>query len=111
MPLDLAVFQIFRRVYQDRLHVAAPGRSTAHLDGLAYVIAEYTPIYTYAPHGGSARALTKAELAGGLFQDGAKALIYIDGRPTVEHLAVSAKTVPAVTVTLIAASNVRDPHG
>jgi hypothetical protein len=105
MPLNLAVSLIFRRVYEERLHVGVPGRSTVHLDGLAYVVAEYTQIYTYAQNGNSARALTKEELAGGLFQNGAKTLNYVDGRATINELAVSAKVVEPIVVALITAGN------
>lgn len=104
VPLDLAVSAIFRRVYQGRMNIGTPGRSTAHLDALAYLIAEHAPIYTYKRDGDSVRVLAKEELVGGLFQGGARTLAFVDGRATITELAVSAKTIDAIVTTLIAVS-------
>jgi hypothetical protein len=102
MPLDLAAATIFRRVYQEALRVPAHGRPRAHLDGLAYTIAEMAPVYVYQTDGRSVRELTHADLAGGLFQGGASVLAYVDGRPPVRDLAVSVRHVRTIIETLIA---------
>ena len=96
---------IFRRVYAERLHAGTPTRVTAHLDALAYTIAELAPIYVYEANGHAVRALSRADLAGALFQDGAKVLAYIDGRPALRNLAFNATSIHSVIQTLIAASN------
>ena len=105
MPLDLAAASIFRRVYEERMQVGVPGRPAAHLDGLAYTIAELAPVYVYEGGGGAVRALSAAELAGGLFQGGARTLAYLDGRPPISCLAVRVRDVPAVIDALSAAAN------
>ncbi len=107
MPLDMAVKLVFRRVYEEKIQLGLSGGLTAHIDGLAYTIAELVPIYVYEPNGHSVRALSKEELAGALFQDGAKAIRYIDGRPVIRNLAVSVKAIPQVIESLIAASDFR----
>ena len=109
MPLDLAAETVFRRVYEKRAHMRpGAGRPLAHFDGLAYTIAEMGPIYVYESDGRGVRPLSAAELAGGLFQEGARALTYVDGRAPVRHLAVSVRHVEAVIATLIEAAGPRE---
>jgi hypothetical protein len=105
MPLDLAARVIFRRVYADRSHGGMPTRMTAHLDALAYTIAELAPIYVYEANGHALRAISREDLSGGLFQEGARALAYIDGRRAVRNLAFNATSINAVIQTLMASSN------
>jgi hypothetical protein len=102
MPLDLATRAIFRRVYEERTGLGVAARPGAHLDGLAYVIAELAPIYVYEHEGRSVTQLSKEDLAGGLFQNGGKKLAYIDGRRAITRLAVNVANIEAVTKTLIA---------
>jgi hypothetical protein len=104
MPLDLAATVIFRRVYANRTHTGTPTRMTGHLDALAYTIAELAPIYVYEANGHSVRALSRDDLAGALFQDGARALAYVDGRAAVRNLAFNATSITAIIQTLIASS-------
>jgi hypothetical protein len=108
IPLDMATALIFRRVYEERMQLGTPGRLTAHLDGLAYTLAELAPIYVYERNGQGVRALSKEELAGALFQDGARAISYVDGRATLKNLAMSTKHIPGVVQTLIASSPIRE---
>ena len=102
MPLDLAARAIFRRVYEERTGLGVAARPGAHLDGLAYVIAELAPIYVYENEGRSIAPLSKDDLAGGLFQNGGKRLAYVDGRRTITRLAVSVENIEVITKTLIA---------
>ena len=102
MPLDLAARAIFRRVYEERTGLGVAARPGAHLDGLAYVIAELAPIYVYENEGRSIVPLSKDDLAGGLFQNGGKRLAYVDGRRTITRLAVSVENIEVITKTLIA---------
>jgi hypothetical protein len=106
MPLDLAAAVIFRRVYGEHMPLHSPTRLSAHLDGLAYTIAELAPIYVYQRNGGSVRPLSREELAGALFQGGAKTISYIDGRAALADLALNARQVEALIHTLVASSNV-----
>jgi hypothetical protein len=106
MPLDLAALIIFRRVYAERMPANATTRVNAHLDGLAYTIAELAPVYVYEENASSVRLVSQGELQGGLFQGGAKFISYIDGRPGLKNLAVNAKHVESVIQTLIASSSV-----
>jgi hypothetical protein len=103
MPLDMAIATVFRRAYERRAQARMDVRPTGHLDGLAYTVAEFMPIYVYVPDGRSLRKLAKEDLAGGLFQGGGKALIYLDGRAPITNLAVNAKSLPAVIDALNAA--------
>jgi len=105
MPLDLAAAVIFRRVYGQQTHLHSPTRLSAHLDGLAYAIAELAPIYVYQRNGGPVRQLSREELAGALFQGGAKTISYIDGRAALADLALNARQVEALIRTLVASSN------
>jgi hypothetical protein len=107
MPLDLAAGVIFRRVYSERMPVLTAPRSSAHLDGLAYAIADLAPIYVYEQSGGSVRQLSRQELDGGLFQNGAKTISYIDGRPALRDLALSVKHIEAIVQALLASADVR----
>jgi hypothetical protein len=104
MPLDLATAVVFRRVYCDERQAPNPAPLSAQLDGLAYTIAELAPIYVYERTGHSLRLLSREELEGGLFRNGAKVLTYIDGRAPIRDLAISAKKVSAVIQALSASS-------
>src|SRR3954454_1874814 len=104
MPLDLAVSLLFRRVYEEPMQTVVGGRAGSHLDGLAYLVSELAPIYVYKPDGKQRRRLSESDLAGALFQEGARRITYIDGRPTIENLAVSVKRIQAVIQRLTAAS-------
>jgi hypothetical protein len=102
MPLHLAALVVFKRVYEKRSTTRTLGRLDAHLDGLAYAIGELAPLYVLNPDGASARPLAKKELDGGLFQDGARCLSFIDGRPAISNLAISAKAIGPVIDALLA---------
>ena len=102
IPLQLAALSIFRQVYDGRIR---PARLDAHLDALAYTIAELVPLYVYERDGRALRPLTEAELADGLFRDGARGLCYPDGRAPIDDLAVSVKDVQAVIWTLLVSSD------
>lgn len=104
IPLDLAALTIFRRVYEEWLHLKPSSRISAHLDALAYTVAGLVPIYVYERGGRSLRALSKAQLDDALFKDGAKAICYTDGRPSINDLAISAQDVQAVIRTLLESS-------
>jgi len=104
MPFDLAVWLVFRRVYEEPMQTVVGGRAGSHLDGLAYLVSELAPIYVYKPDGKQRRRLSESDLAGALFQEGARRITYIDGRPTIENLAVSVKRIQAVIQRLTAAS-------
>jgi hypothetical protein len=106
MPLDLAAASVYRRVYEDFVTSMVQARPVSHLEALAYTIAEFTSIYVYESDGNSLRALSKEELAGALFRDGARVMCYPDGRPEVRNLAVSVKALPAVVLAL---QNARGP--
>ena len=101
VPLDTAATVIFRRVYLEQTPLGTLGRLPAHLDGLAYTIAELVPIYVFEPSGGVVRELAREEIAGGLFQGGAKEISFIDGRERIGNLALNAKDIDAVIQTLV----------
>lgn len=100
MPLDLAAASVYRRVYEDVVTSMVQARPASHLDAVAYTIAELTSIYVYESDGNSLRPLSREELAGALFRDGARVIHYPDGRPSVRNLAVSVKALQAVVLAL-----------
>lgn len=100
MPLELAAASVYRRVYEDRVSSMVQARPASHLEAVAYTIAEFTSIYVYESDGNSLRALSREELAGALFRDGARVLCYPDGRPEVRNLAVSVKALQAIVLAL-----------
>ena len=106
MPLDLAAASVYRRVYEDAVTSMVHARPASHLDAVAYTIAELTSIYVYESDGKSLRPLSREELAGALFRDGARVIYYPDGRPSVRNLAVSVKALQAVVLAL---RNARGP--
>ena len=96
VPLELATALIFRRVYEERIQVRVEGRSKAHLDGLAYLIANMVTLYTYAQDGSDIRELPKEAIATGLFRDGARVLYFLDGREPITNLALKADAINSV---------------
>lgn len=100
IPLELGAVAVYRRVYEDVVQSLVQGRASGHLDAMGYAIAEFTPIYVYECDASSLRALSKEELVGALFRDGARAMHYLDGRPEVRNLAVSAKALQAIVLAL-----------
>ena len=101
IPLNLATAAVFRRVYVERTCESASSRASAHLDGLAYVISNLVPIFAYEEEGQPVRQLHSAELAGGLFRDGGKALYFLDGRPEITLIGVRAGDIDYVASSLI----------
>ena len=92
MPLKLAAELIFSKLYADR----SVGRRDEMLDSIATTIAVLAPIYEYGPDSHQRpRALSRAELEGGMFKGGALTLQFIDGRIARTSLAVSADDVSA----------------
>ena len=103
LPLTLAVGLVRNRAYQDR-QLTNQGRE-GDLNALAGFIAAMVPVYDYTLDARKApRALRKHELEGGMFRDGARELRFIDGRPSLRHMAVSATAVEWVLALL------RDPR-
>src|SRR3954466_12628933 len=100
MPLDLAVDTIFRRFYAERLRTAVSSRDCAHLDGLAYMVAEAWPIYAYEENGNSFRRVSAEELSQALFRSGGKEIQFVDGRAPLRRLAVHTETVGAAVTML-----------
>jgi hypothetical protein len=77
-----------------------------HLNGLAYAIAALVPIYTLGD-GGEVRAITAEELRHGYFRAGAKELHFLDGRASVDSLAVTPDGVEKVVSSILAAKEAR----
>lgn len=100
VPLNLAAAVVFRRVYEDRTLLSG-GRSTAHLDGMAYVMTSLVPVFRYEPNGALVGQIQPDELAGGLFRDGGKALYFVDGRAEIALMGVRASDIDYVVTSLI----------
>jgi hypothetical protein len=63
--------------------------SLRNLDLMAETVAKLCPVYLGSSADETIRALTEAELHGGRFTDGAKRMVFSDGRPALEHLFVT----------------------
>jgi hypothetical protein len=95
IPLTLAVTVVRHRVYGER-EATKPG-PVGDLDMLANFIAGAVPLYEYFDDSSTPpRALTKANLEGGIFWGGGKELRFLDGRPAKCLLAVNAADVEGV---------------
>jgi hypothetical protein len=73
-----------------------------HLNGLAYAIAALVPVYTVGD-GGEVRSISAEELRHGYFRAGAKELHFLDGRPSLNSLAVTPEGVEKVVSSILAA--------
>jgi hypothetical protein len=92
VPLKLAVQLIYSKVYEGRTTAAR----TQLLDSLASTISVLSPIYVYNTDPSQPpRLLTRMEIEGGMFRGGAEQLRFIDGRPPLSSLAVSADDLAA----------------
>jgi len=109
IPLNLAAAAVFRRVYVERTGDSVSSRTTAHLDGLAYVISNLVPIFAYEEGGTTVTQLRSAELSGGLFRDGGKALYFLDGRAEITLIGVRAGDVDYVAASLIQSFPIENP--
>lgn len=88
-PLELALITIRREAY--------PVVQPPPLESIAYVVADSITIYEYLPSGGSVpRALSRAELRGGLFRRNGAELHFLDGRATKCALAVDVADVRCI---------------
>lgn len=109
LPLSLAadlvrakIYAVWRTAGQDR---------EAGLNTLATFIAGMIQLYEYGQDPSEApRALRKAEIDGGLFRNGGKTLVFIDGRPTKSLLAVNVDDVQRVIEMLTRAPLSLRPH-
>jgi hypothetical protein len=99
MPLELAVRTIQRRAYPERSLTAFLDEQ---LNGLAYAVAALVPLYDTTDTE-KARAITRDELKHGYFRRGGKELHFLDNRPPLAALAVTASGVETVVRSIVAA--------
>lgn len=99
MPLELAVRAIYRRVYEEKHRKAGLACSPEHLNGIAYALAALQPLFIGEE---SVRPIGKDEVLKGLFRDGGRRMIFLDGRDPIERIAVSAAKLEDVVRALIA---------
>ena len=96
IPLPLAVGLIRAKVYGERV-----GAQQSRLDALATFVAGTVLLYEFASDSSRApRALSAAEIQGGLFRSGGRELRFLDGRSPKQHLAVNAVDVECVMALL-----------
>ena len=103
IPLSLATRLVYLRAY------GAPPPS-AHLlnrlNGLAYSIAEFAPIYAMgAPHE-PLRQLSREQLATGLFRGDGIELHFLDQRPALTLLGVTEEGIAKTVDALLASADV-----
>ena len=91
VPLDLAARTVYQRVYEQAHRKVGVACNAEHLNGIAYAIAALSALFSYEVDGASApRSLKTDELLNGLFRDGGRSIIFLDGRPALTRLAVLA---------------------
>lgn len=93
ITLDLAAMAIYLRVY---------GRPADErgLDAMANMIRALVPLYAYEDGGVGIRHLSEADLSGGFFRGGAREIRFLDGRPRMWRIAVTAQSVASVSLTI-----------
>jgi hypothetical protein len=93
ITLDLAAMAIYLRLY---------GRPADErgLDAMANMIRALVPLYAYQDGGVGIRHLTAADLSGGFFRGGAREIRFVDGRPRIWPIAVTAQSVESVSLTI-----------
>ena len=92
LPLKLAAELVFNKVYEGRTNM----ERGPLLDSIASTLSVLSPIYEYHPDPAQPpRLLTRLEIEGGMFKGGAQELRFIDGRPPLYSLAVSADDLSA----------------
>jgi hypothetical protein len=74
--------------------------SLKNLDTMADTLAQLCTLYLTSSADETIRALQKEELRGGRFVDGARRMVFQDGRPAFEHLAVTRTALRAFTETI-----------
>lgn len=93
VPVALAVEVVWTRVYDDG-KPAADAKERL-LDSIASTLAVTGRLYEYVGDA-KPRALSRADIRGGVFKGGGRELHFADGRPPRRHLAVPTDDVPAV---------------
>jgi hypothetical protein len=69
--------------------------SIEQLNGIAYAVAALAPVFTHDK--GSVRRVDEDEMLKGLFREGGRSMIFLDGRAALADLAVFAEAVEQVT--------------
>jgi hypothetical protein len=92
VPVALAVEVIWGRVYDDGK--PAPETKERLLNSIASTLSVTGRLYEYVDDA-KPRALSPADIKGGVFKGGGKELHFSDGRPARRHLAVPTDDVPA----------------
>jgi hypothetical protein len=99
VPLELAVRSIQQRAYPEQ---SLATFLNEQLNGIAYAVVALVPLYQ-ADSAGKVRAVTRDELQHGYFRQGAKELHFLDNRPPLKALAVTASGVETVVRSILAA--------
>jgi hypothetical protein len=87
VSLAVAARMVHRRAYPQQYAIAEPALSEQQLDALAHVIASLAPIYTVNYRSAQFRELAESELAGAAFRQGAREMVFTDGRLPIRYLA------------------------
>lgn len=96
VALSVAARMVHRRAYPQQYAIVEPALSDRQLDALAHVISSLVAIFTVNYRSARFRELTSAEMAGGLFQEGAEQLAFPDGRDPIRYLAARVETATLV---------------
>lgn len=100
IPLDLATKSVYARLYAEQHAKAGRTCTEQDLNALATAITALVPLFTYDGEGANLARLDAADIKAGLFRGGARRLIFLDGRPALENLAVKAHHLEGVVFAL-----------
>ena len=96
VPLELAVETVYARVYEAQHRKAGLVRSVEQLNGIAHAIAALVPVFTYDKDPASVHRLGDQELEKGLFREGGRIMVFLDGRAPMRTFAVSSEALDTV---------------
>ena len=96
VPLELAVRTVYARVYEAQHRKAGLVCSPEQLDGIAHAMAALVPVFAYDKDPAGVRRLSDQELQKGLFREGGRIMIFLDGRAPIRTFAVSAQALDIV---------------
>jgi hypothetical protein len=101
--LDLIPVALAARSLYERAYGTSPpdAHLLERLNGLAYRLASFGPVYAMDDRRSTSRVITDAELAAGHFTNGATELRFVDGRAPILRLAVPEHSIAKAVEALL----------
>lgn len=96
VPFELAVRTVYARVFEAQHREAGLVCGMEQLNGIAHAMAGLVPVFAYEKDPASVRRLSEEELEKGLFTEGGRIMMFLDGRASIRTFAVSAEALDIV---------------